>query len=849
MIPILGSTPLTAVLGSGVDSRNHTAVREYLRSCADLGLHVLFIKPNAKEPFDPRTPRQRNAADRVVQKQGEEEGRRGWAKLRSPAGLALATDDFKTLDKYLKQYIATFGDDVAVNLAIEVGGSGLIAVDCDTTEQRLRFIEETGADQELPPTVSSPGTMREGKWIHYDGGHYLFTVPEGWKRPENVGAFTWPGDDGFAVLWDRRYILIPPSIRPEGIYEVVGRDYECPPWLITEIENRASSRWTRTETTAAQFATGSDEDLRTAIDEWAEQTSWESILEPFGWVRLARTDGCGCEIWTAPGEHANPKSATTHDPGCSLGRYTETNAPMHIWSDHDIEPFGEYVAASGSNTLSKLQAVAYATYEGDIGKALDGLEIAADPVTLSRHEIDAEAGGHDPTEDLQIPEQPFDIEGSTNGKEEAAQESSSPFAMPEEGDDEDGDTFPGEDAPSSDIFDTGERDLPVIAPFSHWRDMPPPQYIIEGLVEHTATTCIIGAPGAGKSCVAIDMACSIATGRLWQGKKTMRTKVLYLPGEGLSGTVQRIKAWALIHGVPDAALDDGLRLGDDVLRVTASKESWVKFSEYVIREKIGLIIFDTFARTATGIEENSATDVGRAIFRFDKVRQLTGAGVMLVHHTAKGSPMSGRGSSALNAALESELLVTAYDPPERAAHHPGQAETVNLDLPESGLPTGARAIQIVTTKQKNAPLLEKPIPLTLVQCEEYSAPYVASETGSVDPMAGIGIAEAARPIEEPAVETAVRIRSFLEQRPEQGATRNEIEHGVFPDAYTVSRRDATRYWKLKVGMAIDTGLRLALLATASGQKLGARYTPGPVTPDAARAANAAQVMADDPIQD
>ena len=93
-----------------------------------------------------------------------------------------------------------------------------------------------------------------------------------------------------------------------------------------------------------------------------------------------------------------------------------------------------------------------------------------------------------------------------------------------------------------DVLDSPTFGVPLMAPFSHWRDMPPPEYIIDGLLEHGGLSCIIGPPGVGKSSVALDMACHIATGKRWQGRQTHKTKVLYMPGEGLSGAVQRIAA-------------------------------------------------------------------------------------------------------------------------------------------------------------------------------------------------------------------------------------------------------------------------------------------------------------------
>ena len=46
---------------------------------------------------------------------------------------------------------------------------------------------------------------------------------------------------------------------------------------------------------------------------------------------------------------------------------------------------------------------------------------------------------------------------------------------------------------------------------------------------------------------------------------------------------------------------------------------------------------------ASGVDENSATEVGLAVKRFDRLRQLTNAGVLVVHHTAKHNPTAARG--------------------------------------------------------------------------------------------------------------------------------------------------------------------------------------------------------------
>lgn len=943
---MLGSAPLEAVLGSGIDNRDHDAVRAFVRSAADLGLSLLFIYPDSKVPADLRTPAKRNADDKAAREAAQAAGRRDWATVKSPAGLALATSDKATLDRYLKRYIELFstwaevegGQEVtyskkrldageiamtmpaAVNLAVEVGGSGVVVIDCDTKGQMARWFEvaEVG-DQFIPPTVLTPGHMGPdadpadpSTWSHADGGHFWFTVPDELLPvlPRHLGAMTWGGDNGFAVLWDRRYVLIPPSTRPEGKYEQLGHVYELPDWLARAIMEAGERRVQRAE---AGQRDREDGDLASAVDAWAEGVSWESILQPMGWVPAPRADNCGCAVWTAPGNHASPKSATAHDTGCTAGRYTEVNAPLHLWTDHDAPPFTDHMDEPGwSPTFSKLQAVALINFGGNVGRAMDEMGVTPDLSVepgLDPKGVDADLdksgngdfelpdygngpGQPDPEQEMAEAEAAFEAEGGVAADFCAAcQSAEGLFVTDDDGvlwharDEDDaaetgghradgtdtdprtGDPLPGSesepqgqpepteyaadlsDLPADfgkaetaspyrddvedgdpDVFDSKHNGVPRIAPFSHWRDMPPPEFIIEGLIEHGGLSAIIGPPGIGKSSVALDMACHIATGKRWQGRQTLKTRVLYLPGEGLSGAVQRIRAWEAAH---DVELDENLLLGNGIILVNAQNEAWGDIAAYIARQGVGLVIFDTFARMSAGLEENSATDVGRAVRRFDKLKELTNAGVAVVHHTAKHDQGVARGSSALNGALDSELLVRA------ATWDTQQIADDNGRLP-------GKPIEVWTSKQKNAEQLEDAIPLLMMNFDlpgDTRAPLITSPSGTIDPMQGEVVL--ARALPEPVVETAIRIREHVDGLSMQGATRTELVQAIHPDAYARSRSDTSAYWKQRIGEAVDKGLRYQLIQTLTGTPSGSRYIPDLATADQARAAAAAEVTDSD----
>lgn len=374
---------VTAALHEAPDNRDHGAVRAYLHRLCDLGLSVLFVYPGAKTPADLRTARQRNADDKAARDAAREAGRRDWQKAKSPSGFELASTDVATLAGYLDRYISTYStadEPVAVNLAVEVGRSRLAVVDADTPEQVAAFEAActAGGMAATPATVSTPGVRNEvtGELVHHDGGHWYFTVPKGVEMPTNAGsmkASVGDADDGgagYMVRWDRGYVLIPPSTRPEGAYKAVGAVTELPAWLheqIAEHDRLRAERAARSRGAAAHDG---------PVAAWGASITWAEILADTDWVNTGKPDNCSCDIWTAPGPHSSPKSATAHEPGCTF--YDSPDPPLHIWTDHDIEPFTDCVRGAEGRTVTRLDAVAAIHYENNVGAAMTALNLHDD---------------------------------------------------------------------------------------------------------------------------------------------------------------------------------------------------------------------------------------------------------------------------------------------------------------------------------------------------------------------------------------------------------------------------------------------------------------------------------------
>jgi hypothetical protein len=187
-------------------------------------------------------------------------------------------------------------------------------------------------------------------------------------------------------------------------------------------------------------------------------------------------------------------------------------------------------------------------------------------------------------------------------------------------------------------------------------NLPMPDPIVDGYLFRDSLAWIIGASGAGKSFLGVDIAMKIGTGGgIWAGRNVKGGRVLYVAAEGSTGMTMRTAAWKRFYdiGEPPAVtwIPSAINLFDPL---------WAMgFAEAVTDANFDMIIIDTLARSTVGAEENSAKDMGEMIQNLDRIRIASGgACVVVIHHTGKDAERGGRGSTALKGALESEITVT-----------------------------------------------------------------------------------------------------------------------------------------------------------------------------------------------
>jgi hypothetical protein len=184
-------------------------------------------------------------------------------------------------------------------------------------------------------------------------------------------------------------------------------------------------------------------------------------------------------------------------------------------------------------------------------------------------------------------------------------------------------------------------------------DLPGAVVLVDGYLDMDSLARVNGPSGHGKSFVTLDFACSVATGRAWHGSAVTQAESWYVVGEGARGMRRRERAWCQRHGLDSG--ESGVIFLPRAIQVDGPE--WVSFVEHAAMRRPGLIVFDTQARMTVGVKENDATEMGVIVDALDRLRQASGACVLLVHHRGLAGE-HGRGSTAIKGALDTELDVS-----------------------------------------------------------------------------------------------------------------------------------------------------------------------------------------------
>jgi len=365
---VIGVDTFASVFG-GAPAHTEAHYTEHLRAVIRAGYSPVLCKPGGKETACILSAAQAKKADREAQQRELAMNPAARVdRIRHACGMKHVIDDAAKVGPIVKRFLEVHG---GLNVALHLGRSRMLVVDVDTPDERAAFERSwfdnlSGAQHpgnHPPPgiTVESPGSQDPvtGQWLHWGGGHWWMPLPEDYMLPPGKVL---KGPGGWAAMYGESYALVPPASRREGPYRLVGGTTPPPVWLLNAITEAGRIRGT--VAIDRQGIAGGP------IDKWSAVTTWASLLEPAGWTETSMTEVCGCPIWTAPGDHASPKSATAHDLACARFDVSEGWGPLKIWTDHP--PGG----LPPSGAVTKLQFVAATSYGGSDKQAIKGLGIA-----------------------------------------------------------------------------------------------------------------------------------------------------------------------------------------------------------------------------------------------------------------------------------------------------------------------------------------------------------------------------------------------------------------------------------------------------------------------------------------
>ena len=193
---------------------------------------------------------------------------------------------------------------------------------------------------------------------------------------------------------------------------------------------------------------------------------------------------------------------------------------------------------------------------------------------------------------------------------------------------------------------------------------------VAGVLDAVGVSVMYGASGSGKTWSALDMSLRVASGLEWNGHATNPGAVVYVATEAGESLQNRVCGWRDAH--PEVSPEIPFWLIPEPLDLSLEPD-WMGIIRFVQERKleqrsatgshapIQMIVIDTLARSMGMLDENQASDMGRVIATAESMATYLGCNVLLVHHTGKDEAKGARGSSALRAAIDSELSVSASD--------------------------------------------------------------------------------------------------------------------------------------------------------------------------------------------
>jgi hypothetical protein len=210
-----------------------------------------------------------------------------------------------------------------------------------------------------------------------------------------------------------------------------------------------------------------------------------------------------------------------------------------------------------------------------------------------------------------------------------------------------------EDPELDELYDTAQGHEPEL----DWR------YVVKGLFRRGETSILYAPSNVGKSALVVLLGSTVAAGRPFAGRPTSLGLVVHVAAEAPTSILDRTAAFRLELAAPGSAPYVVRRRGLDLREPpqVAALVSQVRTMSRSCGHPVSLVVFDTLVLCIGTADENSPSDMSRAIEGAKRIATELDAHVMLVHHTGKDAERGARGTSALQAGIDTEVALIPGD--------------------------------------------------------------------------------------------------------------------------------------------------------------------------------------------
>ncbi len=188
------------------------------------------------------------------------------------------------------------------------------------------------------------------------------------------------------------------------------------------------------------------------------------------------------------------------------------------------------------------------------------------------------------------------------------------------------------------------------------KDVPEITWIVKDILPNNGLIIVYGSPGSGKTFIVIDICLHIINKMNWFNNIVNNAGIIvYLIGEGIYGIKKRLDSWSSYHNVDSDNLIFFIPISSiniwEEKNIERLRKTLTTFMEST-GQKIIMIVVDTLARAATGLDENSSRDMGMFLRNFETIKEHFECSILFIHHKGKDESRGMRGSSSLLGAAD-----------------------------------------------------------------------------------------------------------------------------------------------------------------------------------------------------